>query len=213
MPKSKRAVKDIPIFLDQVFKQLNEQLEAPSWNYKINMGPFELRDKALFSLLILTGGRASEIGLVKISQFHIAGPGVTIHNFVTFKEGLLRKEIYLPRTGALGIYTDVCLEWIKELRASGIPENGHFIPAGDPYGNFVFSRGLGRKRIWAIIKFRTGLFPHWFRGVHETIYGRLVFKNDAWKLKEHMGLKRVDSTAPYVRGELEAHDLNRLKNL
>jgi len=38
------------------------------------------------------------------------------------------------------------------------------------------------------------------QGVCENIYGKLIFNNDAWKLKEFMGLKRLDSTTPYVKG-------------
>jgi integrase len=206
---NKRAVKDVPIFLDKIFKQLNEQLGSTGWNYKENMENFELRDKALFSILVLTGGRASEIGRLRKIQFNVQASGVTIANFQTLKNGLLRKEIILARAGALSIYTDIVLEWLNEVPG----ENDYFLPPATPYGNFIWSRGLKRIRIWQIIKFRTGLFPHWFRGVHETILGRLVFKNDAWKLKEYMGLKRVDSTEPYVRGELEPEDKKRLNTL
>jgi integrase len=206
---SKRAVKDVPIFLDKIFSQLNEQLGLSGWNYKENMEQFELRDKALFSLLVLTGGRASEIGLVKKIQFNLSPGGVILANFQTLKNGLLRQEIYLPRAGALSVYTDVCLEWLREIPG---PQD-HFMPPATPMGSFIWSRGLKRIRIWQIINFRTGLFPHWFRGVHETIYGRLILKNDAWKLKDYMGLKRVDSTGPYVRGELELQDKKRLNTL
>ena len=54
-----------------------------------------------------------------------------------------------------------------------------------------------------IIKTMTDRFPHWFRSVCETIYGRLIFNSDAWKLKEFMGLRRLDSTTPYVQGSWE----------
>jgi len=167
-----------------------------------------MRDKALFSALILIGPRASETKLKK-KQFLIQPAQVIVANVQTEKHGDLRKQIILPRIGSLARYTDCLIDWLNEM-----PEpEAYLFPRADAYGSFDWSKPLGRKRIWQIIKSSTGLFPHWFRGVHETIYGRLVFKNDAWKLKEHMGLRRLDSTADYVRGEMEAQDKQRLKTL
>jgi hypothetical protein len=45
---------------------------------------------------------------------------------------------------------------------------------------------------------------HWFRGVSETLYGKVVFKNDRYKLAKFMGLKGLDSTLSYVNEPYEA---------
>ena len=73
-------------------------------------------------------------------------------------------------------------------------------------GSFLWDKPLSTKRAFWIIKTGTGKFPHWFRAICETVYGRLVFKSDAWKLKEFMGLRRLDSTTPYVKGSWEENE-------
>jgi hypothetical protein len=205
----KRAVKDVPIFVDRIFDNLQELNKAlENWHYKTQPEMFAVRDRALFCALILIGARASEMRL-KRKQFLIKPNEVVLVNVETVKRGEIRREITLPRTGSLSIYTDILVNWLEQIED---PE-AYVFPCGDAYGNFLWKTSLGRKRIWQIIKCSTGLFPHWFRGVHETIYGRLVFQKDAWKLKDHMGLKRLESTAPYVRGEMEKEDKQRLKTL
>jgi hypothetical protein len=205
----KRAVKDVPIFADRIFEDLNELMRGmKTWPYKTQPDYLTLRDKALFCALLLIGPRASETKLKK-KQFLVKPNEVIVLNVETVKHGDLRKEIILPRSGSLSIYTDILVDWLQHVPEA---EAYVFAPA-DAYSHFRWDTPLDRKRIWQIIKEATGLFPHWFRGVHETIYGRLVFRNDAWKLKDHMGLKRLDSTAPYVRGEMEAQDKQRLKTL
>ena len=205
----KRAVKDIPIFTDQIFEKLAEVIRNfQAWDYKMQPEVFALRDKALVVGLVLMGVRAAETRL-KRKQFLIKPNEVVVVNVETMKQGDLRREIILPRTGALSVYTDILVEWLERVQDS----ESFVFPSADAYGNFRWDTPLGTKRIWQLVKKTTGLFPHWFRGVHETIYGRLVFQRDAWKLKEHMGLKRLDSTAPYVRGEMEKEDKQRLKTL
>jgi hypothetical protein len=51
----------------------------------------------------------------------------------------------------------------------------------------------------AIIKETTGKFPHWFRAACKNIYGKKVFQNNAYKLKDFMGLVNLASTDPYVQ--------------
>lgn len=45
--------------------------------------------------------------------------------------------------------------------------------------------------------------PHWFRAVAENIYGRKVFRNNPYKLKDFMGLVNLNSTGPYVQATWE----------
>jgi len=116
----------------------------------------------------------------------------------TKKSGYTREKITLPKTGSLARFTDVFENWLRFVST----KEHYIFPCGTAYG-FKWNKHLGRKRAFWIIKTTTGKFPHYFRAVCETIYGRIIFKNDAWKLKQFMGLKRLDSTTPYVQGSWE----------
>ena len=62
---------------------------------------------------------------------------------------------------------------------------------------------MSRKRYFKIIKETLDKFPHWFRAVCETIYGRMVFNNDPYKLKDFMGVQTLEATVPYVKSAFE----------
>lgn len=108
----------------------------------------------------------------------------------------------MPKVGGLKGLTGTFEIWLNLVED---PESILF-PRWTPAG-FNFSHSINRKRAYAIIS-ATGKFPHWARAVCETIYGRKVFLNDAWKLKQFMGLKRLDSTAAYVSGSWEENERN-----
>jgi len=100
--------------------------------------------------------------------------------------------------GNFAPFTRKFSEWLQKIPN----ENCFIFPSGGIHG-FNWKSKLSRQRAHWIIKTATQRFPHWFRGVCETVYGRLIFQNDAWKLKEFMGLKNLDSTTPYVGGSWE----------
>lgn len=199
-PHTKRKVADIPIFLDRdLFKQLENLVNAEGYNYKKNMDRFRLRDKALQCLLILTGLRISEALQLKKKQFKHYEDHILLANVETLKNGLMRSHIILPLKGNLSSFTQVLGEWLNH-----IPEPDDYVfPSAKGFGSFNFKNKLSRYRAHRILKLANNLFPHWYRAVCETIYGRMVFHNDAWKLKQFMGLKRLDSTTPYVKGTWE----------
>jgi len=195
----KRKVQDVPIFLDrQLFKELEQFINAPTWPYKTNREEYWLRDQALISILILTGVRVTEALNLRKLQFRIYEDHILLANVETKKKGLIRKKIILPLKGNFAPFTRKFSEWLQKIPN----ENCFIFPSGGIHG-FNWKSKLSRQRAHWIIKTATQRFPHWFRGVCETVYGRLIFQNDAWKLKEFMGLKNLDSTTPYVGGSWE----------
>lgn len=96
--------------------------------------------------------------------------------------------------------------WGEARKTEGIPKPECYVfPSGTPQG-FSWDRKLKYERAHQIVKTTTGKFLHWFRSIYETIYGRLVFKKDAWKLKEFMSLKTFEFTNPYVGGSWEENE-------
>lgn len=225
----KRKVKDEPIILDSLLlPKLAQTIEKVEWPYSVNTDTLHQRDKALTAFIILTGVRNSEIGgiaqrtgrrkngktvtlseipPIRKKQTRIYNNHILIVNIQPGKHGKLREEIILPKTGGLAPFTEIFEEWLKQ-----VPDDESVIfPTANPQGNLNWNKALSRQRIHWLIKTTTGLFPHWFRGVCETIYGKQIFKNDAWALKDFMGLVNLDSTSPYVSGQWKQHEKNVYK--
>lgn len=197
---TKRAVKDIPVFLDdKLFTDLENDVAKTEWNYKSLM-ILQTRDKALVCLLMLSGLRISEALGLRKKQFRVYEDKVLIANAVTLKHGLLRPKIILTRKGRLAPFTEIFLEWFNQL-----PEYAEYVFGSGCALGLSYDRHIGRIRAYQIIS-TAGKFPHWYRSVCESIYGRMVFKNDAWKLKSYMGLKSLESTSPYVSGNWEQNE-------
>lgn len=195
----RRKVKDEPIFLDgKLFDELYGLIHSEGWAYKTNRDHYQLRDRALMCVLILSGCRISEALNLRKLQFRIYKDKIVLKNVETKKNGETREKIILPKNGSLARFTYVFQDWL-----SLVPSRESYIFLSESRFGFLWDKPLSRKRAFWIIKTTTGMFPHWFRSLCETIYGRLIFKSDAWKLKEFMGLKRLDSTTPYVKGSWE----------
>jgi len=204
IPK-KRQVSDVPIFLDaRLWDELHKIIELDGWPYKTNMEQLRLRDRGLICLLILTGLRISEALQLKKLQFRVYENEIVLANAQTMKRGLMRTKIILPKKGSLATFTLAFEEWLLNVPKDECYVFAKYTSLRD--GSFLWDKPLSSKRAFWIIKITTGKFPHWFRAVCETVYGRLVFKSDAWKLKEFMGLRRLDSTTPYVKGSWEDNE-------
>lgn len=203
----KRATREEPIFLDaQLYQDLMKYTERIIWPYKSEIAPDLIkRDQALFAFLLLTGLRISEALQVKRKQLRIYDNRIEAANIQTLKRGLTRTKIILPKKGSLKDLTEVFEEWLLNVEE---PEYYIFPTAHGSKLNF--KKPIPRNRAYQVIAL-TDKFPHWARAVCETIYGRLIFKNDAWKLKEFMGLKRLDSTAAYVSGSWEDNEKDVFK--
>lgn len=199
----KRKVKDEPIILDNLLlPNLEEIVKKVKWNYRNNSLQLIQRDKALVCFFILTGIRNSEHQNIKKKQTRTYNTHILVVNVQPLKRGNLREEIILPKKGGLAPFTAIFEEWLKQIP----DDNCLLFPTATPNGELNWSKPLSRQRVHWIIKTTTGMFPHWFRGVCETIYGKQIFKNDAWALKDFMGLVNLDSTSPYISGQWKTYE-------
>lgn len=209
----KRATKDIPIFLDRNFiAELEDVILRIEWPYKGNILQLQQRDQGFTALLSLTGLRVSEAVKLKRSQFRIYTDRIELANAETLKHGLLRKRIYLPKSprARLSRLTRIFEKWLVQVwnpdreHDKGEVKDKYVFPSAKGFESQIdWSKHVDRTRMHQIIFKTTGKFPHWFRAVCETWYGREVFDNNPWKLKSFMGLKRLDSTSDYVQAEWE----------
>ena len=192
--KKKRAVSDEPIYLTkQFFEQLYLQFTSRHYDYK-ELKQLKDRDSALCCLLVLAGVRATEVSLLKRKQFKILENKILLLNVKTEKGGDMRPRIEFTKTGALKEFTFCFENWLRQVPS----EEAHVFPHGSSFG-LSWDSSITRSRVFAIVQLKTGKFPHYLRGVHETYYGETIFEGDAWRLANHMGLKRLDSTRPYVQ--------------
>jgi len=219
MPK-RRAVKDIPIRLDAKFwDSLRNLVDSIQWPYESSGKQYyQLRDQALASLIILSGLRISEIlGDAKNENkykplhkkdFTVYDEEVVLNRVITEKHGKERTNIAMPLTGNLSYFTERFKQWLDRVpspesvvfpkgRCSPVHLNKKF----ESY--FIWDKALSRKRYFKIVKATLDKFPHWFRAICETIYGRLIFNNDPYKLRDFMGVKTIEATVPYVEAEYE----------
>jgi integrase len=208
MAGKKRKVKDEPIILDENFiPNLLQTIKKVQWPYKTNLVQLQQRDQALVSFLILTGIRNGESQTIKKKQTRNYKNHILLVDVITSKNGNQRQKIILPKTGDLAPFTKIFEEWLNQ-----IPEDNNvlFPAAIAATGTPNWNNPLGTNRVHHIIKYTNGLFPHWYRGVCETMYGRKFLKNDIYALKEFMGVKNINNLTPYVDGRWEQYTKNIL---
>lgn len=144
---------------------------------------------------------------LKFKQIKNYPERIIIYNAQTVKHGYVRAEIVFPKNGALGTITQFLDQWINKALELGATENSYLFPKAtihqETTNPFNWKKPLSTKRAWQIIYVTTGKFTHWYRAVSETIYGRVIFKNDAYALKQRMGLKTLEATTPYVQGNFK----------
>lgn len=194
----KRKVSDIPVFID-------ETVQRPGGNCSKSQLELQNKPRAIPHKRPGTsisadpyGLRCSEALRLKKLQFREYKNSILLMNVETLKHGNRRPKIVLPKKGNLAPFTQHFREWLELIPKSEC----YVFPSGTFHG-FSWDRHLTYKRSHQIVKTTTGKFPHWFRSVCETIYGRLVFEKDAWKLKGFMRLKTLEDTSPYVGGSWE----------
>lgn len=205
--KTKRATSDIPIIANEksdlpgLIENLEKIIKTTTWDYKSGLKRvLILRDQGLVSLLVLSGLRVSEALDLTLSQVHEYPKNFLLSHVTTLKNGLIREKIIIPRDGALGKLCKYFGEWyffISEQKKAK-----WLFPSASGLG-INFNNKLSRYRVHKIIKANNDLFPHWFRAVYENIYGHIIFNNNPYKLKECMGLKRLESTVPYIQADYE----------
>ena len=216
----RRAVKDIPINLgDSFWKELQSFVDSITWDYKSDGKPFYIeRDQACASLIILTGLRIAEVlGSSKDApypyyplhkkDFTETSHEVILNRVKTEKHGEERSNIVMPLSGELAFFTLKFQAWLNRVPDKNcviFPRGRYSTQVNKPFeAYFNWNKSLDRRRYWRIVKDTLDKFPHWFRGVDETIYGRMVFGNDPFTLKEHMGVKTIEAVVPYVASTRE----------
>jgi integrase len=201
----KRATSEEPIFIDeQLYHDLSKLINKLTWDYSAKTPEvLQQRDKALFALLIVAGTRASEAIILKKKQFRVYPNRIEIAQVETEKHGLLRKRVIMPLEGSLSEITKVFLEWFMTLPDE--PE-AYVFPRCRIY-HIDYKNHISRVRVYQIIS-RSGMFPHWARAVCANIWAS-VFGKDAWKLKNYMGWKRLESSSPYIQSNWE-EDENKI---
>jgi integrase len=186
----KRGVKKIRKLLTLI--EVYDLLEKNRISYKKHFELWE-RDKALIALLLLSGLRINEALRLKLKQFDFTdGHFIIIKDVQTSKKGLPREEIPLPLEGKLSPFTTILKEWLVKLPSS----ESYVIPSASMFG-IHWNKPLSRQRSHYIVKQLTGFFPHYYRSLCESHYGR-IFKTN-WALKDFMGLTDLRSTEPYVK--------------
>ena len=190
-------------------KKLAEEIKQIEWPYvKLDViDQLHSRDQALAALLILIGPRISEALLFQRKMFLIRGDRIEVMDFQPGKHGNLRTGLFLPlnKNSTLFPITEIFLTWLKQVPND--PE-AFIFPSAKPWGIIHWNRPIERGRAHWIIKSTIGKFPHALRGVCETYIGKIVFSNDPYKLKDFMGVRRIENVFPYV-GEPWRQDLER----
>ena len=219
--KGRRATKSIPIIayektdLPELINKLKNIIEKTEWGYTSEYKDvLIMRDKAIVAFLFLTGLRVSEAvgdprvrpdSGIKLSQIIERPKHFMLYNVETVKRGDDR-EIKIPIDGMLGELTVYFTDWYRYLVQTG---KGYFLfPSASGFG-INYKKQIPKQRVHGIMQTTTNYFPHWCRAVYENIYGHVVFDNDAYKLSKCMGLKRLDSTEPYIQSDWK-RDLDKL---
>lgn len=197
----KRAVaREIIRISPEFFKELRRTILTNQIEYKVCPDLFHIRDSALIATLTLTGLRAAEVVLLKRDQFVEDPDLIRIYKVKTVKRGLLREKIPLASRGELGKFTEIIFNWIDQ-----IPHRSCFVFPRGSYAGINFDEHLSRKSVYRITRKITGKYPHYFRSVCATIYGK-IFDNDPYLLKDFMGWKNLNSSTPYVKRQWENYE-------
>jgi len=205
MAGKKRKVKDEPIILDENFlNTLLQTVQKIEWPYKVNTSQLQQRDQALVCFFILTGIRNAESQTIKKKQIRSYKTHILVVNHQPSKNGNLRSEIILPKKGGLAPFTAIFEKWLQQV----LDPECILFPTSNSEGKLNWNKPLGRKRVHQLIQATCGMFPHWFRGVCETLYGKQVFKNNLFALQEFMGVKNIQNLVPYVSGQWKQYEKN-----
>lgn len=207
-PKTKkRATSSIPIItyekedIKPLVEELIEIIESTNWDYKSELRDlFRMRDKALVSLLLLSGLRISEALELKFTQVREQPKSFLLLSVVTKRRGYVREKIIMPKDGSLGRLCVYFERWFRYLCEQNKTE--WLFPSGCAFG-IIYSKNLPTCRANQTMKNTTDYFPHWCRAVYENIYGHIIFNNNPFKLKKCMGVRRIESVVPYVQADYE----------
>lgn len=152
-------------------------------------------------LLASSGLRISEALDLRIYQYvrETDDPNFgSLFKVETRKGGNIRKEILLPRAGGLAPFVELFEDYMGLVsRIEPRPRSEDHIFPSVRKGGILWKRHLSRSAAYEVVNKTTGKFPHFFRGVAETFYGK-VYRGDPWGHARHFGLRRIDSSLDYV---------------
>ena len=170
--------------------QILEWLETRKWPYTWTPDFYELRDKALISLLFLCCGRIGEVLRLTKEQFKESKHFLILKEYRVEKNQVnpIRDDWALPKRGKLAPFTHIVLEYLAMLPESRIK---------------LFE--IKRSRAHQIVKHITGKWCHWFRAMGEAYYMRMVFKEPV-KAASALRLRRSDTLIEYVPFEWKDYE-------
>lgn len=152
---------------------------SPGWDYKTNMQRFQMRDRALASLLYLGDFRISEVLSLKKEQFTIHEDYVHVKSVLVGKRKanmVQYREAMLPLKGERAVFTRLILDYLELLKPEDrlfpfslnkrkypIKNSSYKLKDGTIKQRFSFQM-MGTKRAYQIVK---ALLPnytqHWLR--------------------------------------------------
>ena len=91
----------------------------------------------------------------------------------TLKNGDMYREIMMPKKDKLTLFTKIFEQWLISISDS----ERILFPFVCSDGRLNWNQPLSRSRV-CVVKKSCGLFPRWFRRIHKSIYGRLIFENN-----------------------------------
>jgi len=220
---------DDPLFWNDLLLDVASMEQTPYKNPAYRE-QFILRDKALISFFILTGLRVNEALAIRMNQIVETKNFVKVLRVKTEKFNFVREEILMPQKGKLAPFTAIFEQWFQIVKTegekwkqgvyvfpravSGIKRHRFYnVDPDQRIEAFYWNKRLHIGRVEAMIRRCTGnKFPHWYRHVFETFYGRIICQRDPWSLAKTMGYRRIESTASYVKGATPSEE-KRLLNL
>lgn len=198
--KKHRVIVDIPFVAKPaaVYKTI---MEAPGWPYKVESEKMHKRDRAFVATIYVGALRTSEVvkkkdGAISLKKSQLKFDaeegawyfeGVKLVKEKRTRKGIAiprkhtyREKVYLPMEGERKPFTDLILEWVKELQDE------------DPLFNFK------RCRAWQITRAMTGQWNHYFRMLGENyLYG--AWGKDVMSLAEYLQV-HPRTLMHYLRG-------------
>jgi hypothetical protein len=154
-------------------------MQSRGWDYKTNMQRFQMRDRALVSLLYLGDFRISEVLPLKKEQFTIYEDYVHVKSVLVGKRKanmVQYREAKLPLKGERAVFTRLIIEYLEYLQSEDrlfpfsltkrkypIKNSFYMTKDGTKKQRFSFQM-IGTKRAYQIVK---ALLPnytqHWLR--------------------------------------------------
>lgn len=160
---------------------------SKGWPYRISDPAFQIRDKAMVSLLYIGGLRISEALRITKKQFTEKDPEkVIISSVLVSKKQYQRgrsilRSVWLPKQGERAVFTELIMKWVD------------MIP--DPEKRlFPFKRA----RAWQITTAMTGKWVHYFRALGEA-YLYDAWGNDILAVADYVNVTPSILTQ-YIRG-------------